>query len=152
MDTSLRWLFYFYCNLNSAIFCFPRRQESSFSFEDVSKWHHRLTEEIILLGTQIHGPMGDSSFRLGDVMWCDVMWRDVVWCGVVLGYSPIYLTHFPFSYLNSASTLKGSVACLVFDHRCFYSLCLLLHTLTCPFFDDFALHCSSLSYRLISVE
>lgn len=58
---------------NLDFFCFwiSRRQESSFAFEDVDKWFDRLTEEIIHLGAQIHGPLGDSSFRLGD--WCGVM-------------------------------------------------------------------------------
>ena len=76
------WKFAFLC------FWISRRQESSFAFEDVDKWFNRLTEEIIHLGAQIHGPLGDSSFRLGEWCggaWCgvfNVVWYEVVWCSV----------------------------------------------------------------------
>ena len=38
-----------------------RRQETSVPLESVSKWLNRLSVEIIYLGSQIHGPLGDAS-------------------------------------------------------------------------------------------
>ena len=41
-----------------------RHQESSYSFESVSRWLPELSKQVVFIGSQIHGPSGDASFPL----------------------------------------------------------------------------------------
>lgn len=44
-----------------------RRQETSVPLEAVSIWLSRLSKEIIYLGSQIHGPLGDASLPFSEL-------------------------------------------------------------------------------------
>jgi hypothetical protein len=94
-----------------------RRQETSVTLESVSKWLNKLSDEIIYLGSQIHGPLGDASLPFGKSIASTVTLLTLdLTCAidVVYNLSPNYLNLSRHLSLSVSSSLSLSSSLCLF--------------------------------------